>query len=80
MAKGQRSRTPKTSKGVHGAGGKFKNLTDTQKVLMRKGMHATTKVLGTVPFRGAVSATPFDAKQAKLNRQLYPHLFSNYEG
>lgn len=39
-----KKRTSKTSKGIHGGGGKVR-LTDLQKVLLGGGMLRTTKVL-----------------------------------
>ena len=44
MAVGKSKRTAKTSKGIHGGGGKTR-LTELQKVLMGGGMLRTTKVL-----------------------------------
>lgn len=34
----QKKRAQKTSKGIHGGGGKFRGLTEVQKVSMGKGM------------------------------------------
>lgn len=38
MAAGQKSRTPKTSKGVHGGGGKYRP-TGIERVLMGQGLY-----------------------------------------
>lgn len=37
MPKQQRSRTPKTSKGIHGGGGKGRPLTSVEKILISNG-------------------------------------------
>lgn len=45
MAVGKSKRTKKVSKGVHGGGGKVRNLTEVQKVLMGGGLFRTIRVL-----------------------------------
>ena len=42
MASGKRKRTSKTSKGIHGGGGKVR-LTELEKALMGKGILSSTK-------------------------------------
>lgn len=46
MAKQQRSRTPKTSAGIHGGGGKGRPLTGIEKILMSR--HHTKHVLANL--------------------------------
>jgi hypothetical protein len=78
MAKGQRARKPKTSKGVHGSGGKGRRLTDLELIHMGKGMFKTVPIIGGKRYTALASREPFDAEQARKNRILYPHLFSSY--
>lgn len=66
------------SKGVNGAT-KYP-LAELAKVLMGKGrMQSMSPVEMKAPWRGAIGfKEPFDAEQAKANRSLYPHLFSDH--
>jgi hypothetical protein len=52
MADSKKKRTPKTSKGIHGGGGKVK-LSVIEKALMGKGLVDSTKVADSQPWRGA---------------------------
>lgn len=47
MAVNKRKRTPKTSQGIHGGGGKT-TLSETQKALMGKGRVASFRPIGEV--------------------------------
>lgn len=38
MATGKQKRSPKRSKEIHGGGGRMRNLTEVQKVLLGKGL------------------------------------------
>lgn len=76
MAVTKRKRTPKTSKGIHGA--KRHPLTPLEKVLAGKGQFAAfAPVECKAPWRGASepSKPVYNAEQVALNRRLYPHLF-----
>lgn len=49
MANSKRKRTPKTSKGIHGGGGKVRTLTAVEKVLLGKGLARSFRPIGTRP-------------------------------
>lgn len=76
MAVQKRKRKPKVSKGIHGGGGKTR-LSYAQKILMGKGRLVSLRTVDCKPWRGALRPGDpvFDAKQAELNKQLYPDLF-----
>lgn len=71
-----RRRTPKTSKGIHGA--TKHPLSEVGKALLGKGRVQTMK---HVPCKSnwsgqnANSVVPFDPVQVEENKRLYPHLF-----
>lgn len=64
------------SRGVNGA--TKHPLTGLTKVLMGKGLIQSLRpVEMKAPWRGAIGfKEPFDPEQAKVNRSLYPHLFT----
>lgn len=79
----KKKRTPKTSKGVHGGGGRLTaphgqpRLSTVAKVLMGKGMLVNVEKIGKNTYLGATqpSLPVFDKEQALENKRLYPHLF-----
>lgn len=76
MSVTKKKRTPKTSKGIHGA--VRHPLTALERVLLGKGAAQSLQhVECQNPWRGAQAPgiPPFDKAQAAENKRLYPHLF-----
>ena len=49
----KKKRTPKTSKGINGGGGKVRTLTPVEKVLLGKGLARSFRPVGSRPAKEA---------------------------